>query len=351
MLVQFMWVTENEKHFELSVPVLWHGVYLQTRGWSNQILLCFLQGLELLSGKYLALLRDAGYEIIDGSHYITDALRHYPNILKLPITSRYWFLRWNVLHAIALERRVKTVIHLDGDVVLLADPKELAEDVAGKTFMLQGCPAFTVISDYTWFEIWSEELGRMLENRAAYIANAIMVKSSPLHDDRDFCNICAYSSNRFEDQDMLEYLIAAARLPQAFTSEVFNSEFYWIQNPLLPGEWHVEQAGNAPRQIVELNGQPHVGSKSLALYHFQTNFALYCHTWMQLSHVGMQSLAALVKPTGNSRKNSKLLDLTGRTFDFVNKPVNRCAAYQNVSRINPRTGNRYITDIVNSCWD
>lgn len=351
MICQFMWAMGGDDAFERAVPVLWHGEHLRSNGWENPIILCFLQGLELLSAQYRAQLTDVGYTVMDCAPLAAALAERYPVSRRLSTTSRYWFLRWNVLQTLAAERGAATVVHLDGDVVLLCDPHELYRDVTGKTFVLQGCPALTVISDPDWFSVWEEELARLLANRPAYMAAALAEKAAPHRPAREFCNVCAYGGERFEDQDMLEYLIAAGRLPQARSAEVFASRYYWMQNPLLPGDWHEEQAPGAPRQVVERDGVAFVGNKQIALYHFQNDFAKYCRIWSALSRFGMGGCAAWIKPGGAGRRDSRVAGAAGSLLDLLNRRVSRRGVYEAVFRGNTVTGNRYITDIVNSCWD
>lgn len=351
MIFQFMWSLAGGGSFEKSVPVLWHGEHLRRNGWENRITLCFLQGLELLSSEYRKQLVVLGYEVLDCSALVEDISCRYPQSRMLKATSRYWFLRWNVLQRLAVERSLATVIHLDGDVVLLVNPQDLYQDVVGKTFMLQGCPALTVISDDSWFEVWNEELEHFLANRSSYLARAMAEKISPHRPDREFCNVCAYGSKRFEDQDMLEYLIASGKLPQDPTTTVFDSEFYWIQNPLLPGDWHEEQVAGAPRTVHEKDGIAYVCNKKIAFYHFQNDFARYCRTWQQFSRIGLENLASLLRPAGAGRRTSGLIAATGLVMDMLNRRTSRRAVYEAVFTLNPATGNRYITEIVNSCWN
>lgn len=346
-----MWTTGGDNYFERVVPVLWHGEHLRHNGWNNPITLCFLEGLELLTADYQHRLTDIGYTVIDCASMINKIVGRYPESLKLSTTSRYWFLRWNVLKEVARTRNTESVVHLDGDVVLMADPNKLYEDVSGKTFMLQGCPAWTTITDMSWFEVWEEELSRFFTDRSTYVTAALDEKNNPRRPDREYCNVCAYGPDRFEDQDMLEYLIAAGRLPQATSAEIFKSAYYWIQNPLLPGEWHAEQAIGETQQILECNGHAYVGNKQVAFYHFQTDFAKYCRTWRQFSNVGLNNVAARLRPAGPGRRTSGFLSAAGKFMDILNRRISRRAIYEAAFTTNPATGNRYITDIINSCWE
>lgn len=352
MIFQLVWATGDECIFEESIPLLWHGEYLARQGWTNGIKLGFLEGIELLSADYRSKLEHLGYELIDCSTHIAACLQEYPALKTYKKTHRYWFLRWNVLDALTADLEGEnTVVHLDADVVLMADPAELYQDVMGKTFVLQGCPVMTVISDREWFSVWRTELSAFLRAPEAYAQGALFLKEHPVRDPRESCNGLFYVPGRFHDQDMLEYLIAAGRLPQARTAEVYDSKFYWMQNPLLPGEWHEEQTDGAPRKVIEMDGVARVGNKRVAMYHFQKDFSKYCQTWQLLSSCGMGRMAQVLKPAGSGRHKSRLVAAIGKLLDTMQRRVSRRAVCEAVFRTNPATGNRYITDIVNSNWD
>jgi hypothetical protein len=352
VIYQFVWTTTNDDDFEQMVPILWHGEHLQRNGWSNGIVLCFLEGIELLSKSYLRQLDVVGYTVLDCREIAASHVNGYPGIEKLSRTSQYWFLRWNILKQVTTQNSDGTnSIHLDGDVVLMCEPRMLINEVEGKTFMLQGCPAFTAINDRAWFNVWQKEMSLFLADRTAYINKALLEKKRPHRADREFCNICAYKPGRFEDQDMLEFLIAAGKLPQASSEEVYNSNFYWIQNPLFPGEWYQEQIAGAEKRIIERKDGSFVGGKRVPFYHFQTDFAIYCRNWLYLTRLGQGWLAEKMRFNSKSRRQPLPAKFATKILDVLNKKMCRRKVYEVVFQRNPRTGNHYITDIVNSCWD
>jgi hypothetical protein len=241
---------------------------------------------------------------------------------------------------------------MDTDVVLMADPRELRRDVDGKTFVLEGNPHFTVLSRADWFDIYRRELNTFLQHQADYVAIALRAKENPLRPDRSFCNVCAYERGRFADQDFIEYLIASGRLPQARTEEVFDSRYYWVQNPLLPGEWFEEQCGLAERQIIEKGTQSFVGGKQLAFYHFQSAFVDYCARWLALYQAGAEHTIDAHAFLRDVRRVSPVWSVMARVAKLLGfrGMRERRAVYQQCFQPNPRTGNLTVTDIANSCW-
>lgn len=353
MIYQLVWATRDEEVFEQVVPLQWHGEYILNKGWQNNIRVGFLEGIDLLSKDYLRSLEGLGYEVIDCQPLVGKLLKEYPQLNGYDATNKYWLLRWNVLDVLAGECATDdTIIHLDADVVLMADPHELCKDVHGKTFVLEGCPVFTAISCKEWFEVWRDELANYLGNPESYLGEALRIREHPLREPREFCNALYYGPGRFHDQDMLEYLISAGKLPQASTSEVFASRFYWMQNPIIPGEWFEEQCPGRRRWITEDENGAIVGDKQIAFYHVQMNFARYCLQWTKLQKVGLASWVPMVR--GNPERN--YLPISGkilaRAIKYLNwgEDKNRRAICRAVLKKNPHTNNTYITDIVNSCW-
>lgn len=355
MIYQFIWTRGNEFTLEQSVPLVWHGEHIRRMGWSNEIVLVLLEGFRCLSDDYRKHLEGLGYHLLDCQAMAKDIVdSQYPELKTYPAIWKYWFIRWNVLRRITEFGGDRgQVIHLDGDVVLMCDPLDLERDVAGKTFMLQGCPAFTAIGRADWFDVWEKELSAFLQNRSDYIALAMVEKANPAFPGRQFCNVCAYNPTWFQDQDLLEFLIASGRLPQARTGEVFDSRFFWIQNPLFPGEWFDEQVHDGAKRVFEKENRAFVAHKQVAYYHFQSDFTRYCQQWMRWYRRGCEQKlipAMIVAET----KHGTWLGTAIERLKHRLKPhdgESRRTVYETVFRSNPRTGNLLITDIVNSRWN
>jgi hypothetical protein len=355
MMYEFVWALKGDEQTEELVPMLWHGKHIRRMGWSNPIVLVFMEGLGVLSSGYRKRLEELGYEILDCQALAGDIVGSaHPKLRSWPLPDKYWFLRWSVLAHLFETRAIRgQAIHIDGDVVFASDPSELERDVAGKTFILQGNPHFAVINTLAWFDVWKKELNLFLENRAAYVANALRERNAPTLDPRAFCNVCAYGADRFHDQAMIEYLIAAGRLPQARTPEVFNSQFYWMQNPLMPGEWFDEQRLDERRLVVEEGPDSLVGGKRLAYYHFLTGFIGYCKLWLEAHRRGTESSIDARRFLGKVTRTSAVeaaVRRVARSFLRMRRVTKRRAFYEVCFRRSPHTGNLYVTDIVNSCW-
>jgi len=75
-------------------------------------------------------------------------------------------------HFLKKEKYRKQLIHIDGDIIFNADPGEIANDVEGLTFILQGYPVFTTITNYDWFECYYEELVKFSHDIEGYSSKA-----------------------------------------------------------------------------------------------------------------------------------------------------------------------------------
>lgn len=301
MIYSFVWTDGNAETLERSVPLTWHARHLRRHGWANGIAVVFLEGYSLLPENYIATLSSLGYEVIDASELVMREIRKYPGIEAVGRTPMYWFLRWNVLGE--LRRRYQedpTTIHIDGDCIFVAPPIEVSRDVRNKTFMLQGCPAFVAISSDEWFGVYAEELMHLVRDRGAYVREAMTVKNSPARPSREYCNALLYNADWFQDQDLLEYLIASGKIPQDTATTVFDSEFFWIQNPLFPGEWFEEQQtqGVDGRRLVSQDekGFFYVGTKRIPFFHHQTTFSTLGRYYLLLNDLKMEFLGRYLKP-------------------------------------------------------
>ena len=355
MMYEFVWALKGDEQTEELVPMLWHGNHIRRMGWSNPIVLVFLEGLEILSSGYRKQLEELGYEILDCQALARDIVRNaHPGLRSWPLPDKYWFLRWSVLAHLFRTCAIRgQAIHIDGDVVFTSDPSDLEQDVAGKTFILQGNPHFAVINTLEWFDVWQNELNLFLENRVEYVATALRERNTPTLDPRGFCNVCAYGADRFHDQALIEYLIAAGRLPQARTAGVFDSRYYWMQNPLMPGEWFDEQCPGERRLVVEEGPDSLVGGKRLAYYHLLTGFIGYSELWLEAHRRGTESSVDSRHFLRNLRRTSSVkaaVRYVARSLLKMRRMTKRRAFYEACFTKNPNTGNLYVTDIVNSCW-
>lgn len=289
--VVFAWTGFKGSNYEKKVPLLWHGDWIQEHGWNNPMHVVFLAGYENLGVDYLRALRKRGYCVTDGTAMFRDAVSAFPAIRTLPVNDQYWYLRWIVLERLTMSAdRTSTIIHLDGDVVFLDDPARIADAVAGKTFIMQGCPFLAAIEDREWFASWRRELTGYLADPSGYQEQAGAVQRQPRRDPRASANFVGYDPHELHDQDLMEFLIADERLPQASSRDLFDAPYYWIQNPLFPREWAAEQGVTHSEMFYEKDGRWKIGQKTLAVAHVQTDFLRHVARLRTLHMAGLANV-------------------------------------------------------------
>lgn len=139
-------------------------------------------------------------------------------------------LRWPLLSAAVWGTDFRQVWHIDSDMLFYASLEELARDTAGKTFILQGCPAFSSISNRDGLtragagalEDTGEPGFRVTREMRAGIAREMS----------DWANSSVYRIPLTQDQDLIECLVGEGRMPQDLFPVVLGDSFYYMQNPL-----------------------------------------------------------------------------------------------------------------------
>jgi hypothetical protein len=343
-----VYATAGDEAFEANIPLIRHAEFMRRFGIENKLHVHFMLGAERLSQAYHRALREHGYQVHDNSADMSLVLSRFPNIACLPTYFAYNYLRWPILELLVDRGDITLpLVGVDGDIAFTAPFDDITRDIAGKTFILEGNPCFTAISDMEWLRSYGRELERLDRDPAAFNLAAAQIKRSPARDDRRYCNASWYPVPIRHDQDLLQCLVAGGRLPQSEAREIFNSDFYWIQNPLFPGEWFSEQCGTSARAINESDGRIAIGWKRLAFVHYQNDFARYCHAWQRLDALGLQSLGPALRysaTTGIPTRAGRLLYACVRRLD--REKQSRARTYEQSLIRNERTGNLFVTDMI-----
>lgn len=215
---------------------------------------------------------ELGFEIRDASSIYDEVHRKFPSLDRFRDYEVYCFLRWSVLRRIFGD---DPLVHYDGDVVLNVPAEEVANRFGGTSFVLQGCPALTVVSHSEWYD--------QLEHARNKFANDIDGCSARAWADRkcwedSFDNKWAGPRDRpliSSDQDLISHLIHTDRLPQTDKSVLLDRLQSWIaiENPLCPDTYyeskHVEY-----RRLSRVDS---FDSRPLMIWYMQTAFYLPRH--------------------------------------------------------------------------
>jgi hypothetical protein len=337
---------------EPHMPFLFHGEMMKSRGWKNPVKLVLMNHNPALSGGYVSSLGEYGYEIHDESQTGERLKRKYRTLSKLPEYLFYTFIRWIVLKKMVDRKRISLpLILIDGDIIFTEDPENVAREVMGKTFILQGNPCFSVISDYRWFEQYETELLRYDSDTEAY-NRAAENDTEALCPDREWCNLSLYRFPLRHEQDLQEFLISKRRLIQDRTRDVFaGSSYYWMQNPLFPAQWAREQGVRRSFTIRQKENGYFAGGKKLPFIHFQNSFSAYCRHWLlacKLNYRYFSTYIAQNAPAGTARGPE--IETLRAYEDELSKRAefSRLTVCREAFETNPATGNHFIVDILNS---
>ena len=263
-----IWYDPSMGSLEEHIPLLWNGKRNSRLGSNNDLTLVFLDGISSLEKSYLDELQDVGYQLVDASKIYDTLDVKYKNLDIFGDYEKHCFLRWLVLAELFPSQ---PLIHYDGDIVCNISPEKISKMVKGKTFVLDGCPAFTVISESKWLSIYQQELNKLVKNPAEYGLDWKGTK---------------YRKNIGSDQDLIDYLVQKKLLPQ---DPLPTSRYSFVENPLT---------------II------HSKPSNLAFWHMQTDYIHYLNLRYMLAPYGLSSLAP--NPLTTSPILLKFIYLLGR---------------------------------------
>ncbi|MBX9830409.1 hypothetical protein K2X40_00485 [Candidatus Babeliales bacterium] len=275
------WCAGNETTFERHVPLVFVGRRNRQLGYSNDISIVFLQGFELLSDAYKAELRELGFTLHNANDLYQQYAQRYAQLDRFGDYEKKCFLRWLVIRDLFNN---EPVIHYDGDIVFNEDPKIIATKLAGTTFVLQGCPAFTVISDVDWFAQYQEQLDHFVVNIESYSAQAWQQRGG-----WEISFKTRWAGSRFRktitsDQDLISHLIHTRQLVQQTVEDICLClrDYLFFENPLLINFYddcfpyqYSRKNGVDYFSYVREDAQHAVYTKRILFWHMQSCFNFY----------------------------------------------------------------------------
>src|SRR5262249_6592551 len=176
-------------------------------------------------------LQEVGYRVHDVSKIYSELANAYAALDPFGDYEKKCFLRWAVISTCFPGEQI---IHYDGDVVFNEDPDVISRLLRGKTFVMQGCPALTAISDQNWFEQYQKQLNLFADDVRGYSELAWTERKGWETSERE-----KWAGQRFRriissDQDLLSHLIHTDRIVQHRPSEILNElkSHIVFENPL-----------------------------------------------------------------------------------------------------------------------
>ena len=225
------WCRTNEKDFEDFIPLQFVGRRNKKLGYSNNINVLFLDGFQRLSQAYRDSLKDLGFILHDVSKMFFELNNKYKDLNKFGDYEKKCFLRWLVIENFFSN---ESIVHYDGDIVFNEDPEIIKKKVEGKNFILQGCPAFTVVSNNEWFYIYKNELNKFVNDIEGYSKHAWQGREK-----WEITFRTRWSGSRFReiiwsDQDFLSHLIHTGNIIQDSPESILRSfsDYLLFENPL-----------------------------------------------------------------------------------------------------------------------
>lgn len=315
------WCTRNEGLFRSKIPLELLGESLMRYNSSFKIKIVMLEGYNNLSSDYLKKISSLGLEILDYESLFKKVLNKFPNINSFySHYERNCLLRWIVFKEIMKdESDIKQFWHIDSDVILHTSLDEIVIDTAGKTFVLEGCPVLTSISDFNWFTTYDAELIKLETDIHGYSQKATDIKGICQKNDFLLCNQSLYRNPIGSDQDLLEYLVSSKTIKQDGSSLIFNSSFYFAQNPLSFTFWNEFQGQIGLQEKVKegLNKEIWYGDKRVPFIHYQGTFCDFANVYMVLFRLGLLKFPKIRKILDFEINQTEFI--TSKTFKFILK--------------------------------
>jgi hypothetical protein len=211
-IVTAIWCNNNQDEIEKNFGLEFIGKHYQKLGIKLSTKLIFLSGMEKLEERYKSMLTDLGYSFIDASILFNQIAKQYSNLKIFGDYELFCFLRWLVFEKI-LEG--EPFLHLDADIILNEHPQNFLNKVTGMTFVVQGCPAFSLINNHDWFLVYNQALNKLQSDVNGYSAQAWIERASW----EITCNT-HWAGTRYRriissDQDLISHLIHTKQLPQS----------------------------------------------------------------------------------------------------------------------------------------
>ncbi|MBU4269313.1 hypothetical protein KJ644_02375 [Candidatus Dependentiae bacterium] len=275
------WCKTNEVDFESFVPLEFLGKRNQQLGYSNNINILFIDGFEKLSQQYKHSLKSLGFILHNVSKIFNEYDKKFFKLNRFGDYEKKCFLRWLVIEKFF---NSEPIVHYDGDIVFNENPEIIKNKIENKTFVLQGCPAFTVISNNEWFNIYRSELNKFTNDIDKYSEIAWQNRNN-----WEITFKTRWAGSRFRkiiwsDQDFLSHLIHTNNIIQDSVEDVlFNFKDYVVfQNPLFLHLYEYEFPYKYVRingidyfEFIRKDGQDCFYKKKILFWHMQSHFNYY----------------------------------------------------------------------------
>lgn len=291
----------------------------------------------------------AGARVSDARSLFREASEEYADIARRfsPFEAAC-LLRWPVLRRLAGGAPFGQIWHVDSDMLFYAGLDELARDTAGKTFVLQGCPAFASIADPRWFDAYESGLRALRDTGEPGFR--VTGETRARHRARDpvLGNASVYRIPPASDQDLIECLIGEGLLPQDPWATARGNRFYYMQNPLCLGAWHRMSAGTVDAEFEDAPDGIALGGRRVPFVHFQADASRFFLAHRRARSLGLARCLPhpLSDPTDLASGISRRYALAARLL-VPRSRIDRARLMRESIRPDAKTGRRPLTGALN----
>lgn len=276
------WCNTNEVDFENFVPLFFVGQRNQKLGYSNNIDILFLDGFEKLSQRYKDSLKSLGFNLHNINNLYLEQDKNFPELNQFRDNYRKnTLLKWVIIGKFAAG---ENIIHYDGDIVFNEDISIIANKLKNKTFVLQGCPAFTSIANQDWFEQYNKNLGLFCKNMQEYCDKALIERAGWQVTFRTRWAGSWFSKIFLHDQDLISHLIHTGQIVQDSVEDISLAlqDYIFFENPLFIHMYDDNFPYKYSREkdidyfsFIRKDGQDIFGKKRVLFWHMQSCFNFY----------------------------------------------------------------------------
>jgi hypothetical protein len=264
------WCKSNSSQFEKNVPLKFVGNRNKKLGFKTKIDLLFIDGYKLIDDNYKHELEELGYRLHDATNIYSEIERNYYVLNQFGDYEKKCFLRWLVIRKYFPGEQI---VHFDGDVVFNECPCTLSENFNGKTFILQGCPALTVISNQDWFNQYEENLKLFASDITGYSDSAWGKKLGLEEDQKNWVG----SRDRkiiSSDQDLFVHLLHTNAICQDKPNVILQglNDYLLFENPLFVDLYY---SHFKPFKYTRVREIDFLNDKRVAIWHIQSGFNYY----------------------------------------------------------------------------
>lgn len=270
------WCNSNSNQFENFVPLKFVGKHNLKLGFSNDIDIVFIEGFSLLDKDYIIALSNLGFKLHDASNLYSELCNRYVQLNQFGDYEKKCFLRWLVLEKYFAR---EPLIHFDGDIIFNENPKIISKILDGLTFILQGCPAVTAISNAIWFDQYRESLNHFVEDVPGFSAEVWQYRFDWEDAERTWTGLREREVIS-SDQDLFRHLLHTSAILQSSKEEIKEKLDCYVlfENPLYLDAYYSELK---PFKYQRKDGIDFLSNRQVLLWHMQSSFNAYLGSYLQ----------------------------------------------------------------------